>query len=107
MVDGLVSIIIPSRNEQFLQKTILDLLAKATQDIEIIAVLDGYWPPQNEIVNDKRVIYVHFSEAKGMRNAINSGVAIANGEFILKSDAHCMFAKGFDEVLKNTFNEVK
>lgn len=100
MAKGLVSIITPSRNERFLQKTILDLLVKATQEIEVIAVLDGYWPPKEEIVDDPRVIYIHFSKAKGMRNAINSGVAIAKGEFILKCDAHCMFAKGFDEVLK-------
>lgn len=100
MVKGLVSIVIPSRNEQFLRKTIDDLLAKATQDIEIIAVLDGYWPPAEEIINNNRVRYLHFSNARGMRNAINSGVAISNGEYILKIDAHCMVAQGFDVVLK-------
>ena len=100
MVKGLVSVVIHSRNERFLQKTILDLLAKAAGDIEVIATLDGYWPPHEEIVNDPRVYYIHFSEAKGMRNAINSAIAIANGEFVMKCDAHCMFAKGFDEVLK-------
>lgn len=31
-----------------------------------------------------------------MREAINSGVALAKGEFILKTDAHCLFDEGYD-----------
>ena len=99
-MDGLTSIILPSRNEPYLQKTILDLLEKATGDIEIIAILDGWWPKTEDMVDDPRVIYIHFSEARGMRNGINSAAAIAKGEFLMKADAHCMFSKGFDEVLK-------
>ena len=94
----MVSIIIPARNEPYLTKTINDLLSKAKEEIEIIAVLDGYWPDQ--FVEDKRVNYLHFSDARGMRNAINSGVAVAKGEYALKTDAHCLFAEGFDTVLK-------
>jgi len=96
------SIVIPSRNEPYLKQTIQDLLIKATGEIEIIAVLDGYWPPISDIVNDKRVKYIHFSQAKGMRNAINSAVSIARGEYILKTDAHCIFGPGFDEILTKT-----
>lgn len=95
-----VSIIIPSRNEMFLSHTIKDLLKNAKGEIEIIAVLDGYWPPAHEIVNDPRVVYLHRGEARGMRNGINSGVAIATGKYIMKIDAHCMVGEGFDEILK-------
>jgi len=95
-----ITVIIPSRNEPYLQKTILDLLLKATGDIQIIAILDGYWEDIDKVVNDPRVVYVHFPVAKGMRNAINSGVSIAKYPYILKTDAHCMFANGFDDVLK-------
>jgi hypothetical protein len=35
-----------------------------------------------------------------MRNGINSAVAVAKGEYILKTDAHCMFGEGFDQILK-------
>jgi len=94
----MVSIIIPSRNERFLEKTIKDILQKATQKIEVIAVLDGYWP--DEIITDPRVNYIHLTEPKGMRNAINVGVDIALGKYLMKLDGHCMLAKGFDEVLK-------
>ena len=100
MVKDLLSIIIPSRNEPYLARTIQDLLEKSTGKIEIIAVFDGYWPEVNDISTDKRVNYIHFTNPRGMRNAINSGVAISNGEFVMKIDAHCMVEKGFDEVLK-------
>lgn len=99
-MNGIVSVIIPSRNEPYLQKTIQDLLAKAKGEIEIITILDGYWPTSEELVNDPRVIYVHFGNARGMRNAINSARAIAKGDYLMKLDAHCMFGEGFDEILK-------
>lgn len=100
MIKNRVSVVIPARNEQFLTKTIKDLLEKAVEDVEIIAVLDGYWPEPNQFVINSRVHYVHFGESRGMREAINAGVAVATGEFILKSDGHCMFAKGYDKALK-------
>lgn len=100
MVRNLTSVIIPSRNEKYLQKTIVDLLSTHTQDIEVIAVLDGYWPTKEELVEDRRVHYIHFSDARGMRNAINAGVSLSQGEYILKTDAHCKFSQAFDEILK-------
>lgn len=94
-----VSIIIPSRNEIFLAQTIEDLLKKAKGDIEIIPVLDGYWPTP-PLKDDPRVIILHKGEAEGMRPGINSAVAIAKGKYIMKIDAHCMVDEGFDEKLK-------
>jgi len=95
----MLSIIIPSRSEPYLHKTTLDILKKAKGDIEIIIILDGYWEKAELIVNDKRVRYIHYSTPKGMRNAINMGVEVAKGEYILKCDAHVMFAEGFDTQL--------
>lgn len=91
----MLSVIIPARNEQFLQATINDLLKNARDEIEIIAVLEGYWPDP-PLQDDKRVIIIHNSLSNGMRTAINQGVAIARGEWIMKTDAHCMFDDGFD-----------
>lgn len=88
-----LSVIIPSRNEPFLQKTIEDLLLKAKGDIEIIVILDGYW---TELKNDDRVVIIHRGTSRGMRNGINSAVAIARGDYIMKIDAHCMVDEGFD-----------
>ena len=92
----MISIIIPSRNEQFLSHTIKDLLKNAEGEIEIIAVLDGYWPPKDEIIENNKVIYLHKGKAEGMRQGINDGVAISSGEYLMKIDAHCMVDKGFD-----------
>lgn len=99
----LLSVVIPARNEQFLNKTILDVAEKSGLDTEIIAVLDGYWPA--DPVEHPKVSYIHFGKAKGMRAAINAGVAIARGEYVMKLDAHCMISPGFDEVLANVCQE--
>lgn len=94
-----VSIVIPARNEQFLQNTIRSMLENARGQIEIIVVLDGYWP-NPQIEEDGRVIFIHRSEPQGMRPAINAAVAIARGKYVLKADAHCLFPVGFDLALK-------
>lgn len=101
---SLVSIIIPARNEQYLGKTVEDLLAKATGEIEIIAVLDGYWPDP-KLPDNNRLILIHRGTPLGMRAAINSAAAIARGKYLLKCDAHCMFAQGFDQILKDDYQE--
>lgn len=49
---GKLSIIIPSREEIFLNKTIQDLLVKAKGDIEVIATLDGWVPEEIKRVLD-------------------------------------------------------
>ena len=91
-----LSVIIPSRNEMFLAKTVEDILAKAHGDIEVIAILDGYWPTPL-LKTDNRLIVLHRGKPMGMRAAVNAAAAIAKGKFIMKCDAHCMFAAGFDD----------
>lgn len=93
-----LSIIIPSRNEKYLQQTIDDLLAKAEGSIEVIAVLDGYWPSP-PLKEDKRLKIIHHGVAKGMRGSINDAVKLANSKYLMKSDAHCMFDNGYDRKL--------
>lgn len=92
----MLSIIIPSRNEQFLQKTIDDLLAKAKGEVEIIVVLDGVW---QEIKDDPRVKILHHGEVHnnfGLRDSVNAGMRIARGEYVMKADGHTMWDEGFD-----------
>lgn len=90
----MLSIIIPSCNERFLQPTIDSLIESAEGEIEIIAVIDGDWP-KTPIKDDPHVILIHHVK-RGMRNAINEAVRIAKGKYIMKCDAHCLFDKGFD-----------
>lgn len=98
----MLSVIIPSRDPRFLQKTIDDLLSKAEGEIEIIVVLDGYWPdPMPK--DDVRVRIIHHGtqfDNKGMRESINKGMALAKGEYVMKCDEHVMFDQGYDVKLK-------
>ena len=59
----MLSVIIPSRNEKFLDNTIRDVLAKASGEVEVIPILDGYDTPR---IEDPRVKYIHFEERKGL-----------------------------------------
>lgn len=104
-MNDLVSVVIPSRNEPYTQKTVEDLLEKATGNIEIFVILDGAWLNSQKYNSDPRVNYVHYTKSRGMRNAINSGVSLSRGKYILKTDAHCMFDKGFDTKLKENMQE--
>jgi hypothetical protein len=46
-------------------------------------------------------VQLHRGQAMGMRAAINGAAAIAKGKFLMKCDVHCMFAEGYDDVLKS------
>lgn len=94
----MLSIIIPSYKDPLLNKTITSLLENAEGDIEIIAVLDGYWPAA-PLIADDRVKAIHLGKNRGMRRAINAGIAITKGEYIMRTDEHCSFGKGYDVIL--------
>jgi glycosyltransferase involved in cell wall biosynthesis len=100
-----ISVIIPSRQEPYLQATINDAFAKCSGDIEVIAVLDGGRWPDPPIEMREGLTIIRRNESQGMRPAINAAAAVATGDFLLKCDAHVMFDKGFDEVLKDSCGE--
>jgi len=95
-----LSVIIPSYKDPFSVKTINSLLegSELGDQLEIVDVLDGFWPSY-EMVRDPRVRYIHLGKNRGMRGAINAGVLVSQGEFIMRTDEHCMFAKGFDKAM--------
>lgn len=97
----MLSIIIPSYKDPLLHKTIDDILLKAEGEIEIVPVLDGYWP-KIPIKDDPRIKIVHLGRNRGMRGAINAGVLVSKGEFIMRADEHQMFGQGFDKILTET-----
>ncbi len=98
--DDLVSVIIASRNEKYTQRTIDDLLSKAGGPVEIILILDGWWPDP-QIKDDARVHILHNGVHHGLRAGINSGAQLAHGKYLMKTDAHCMFEQGWDLILKS------
>lgn len=90
-----LSVIIPALNEEFLQRTIDDVLSNAEADTEVIAILDGYWPKPG-IKDHPKVTLIHHEHPIGQRAATNEGAKLSQAKYIMKIDAHCMFDKGFD-----------
>lgn len=96
-----LSILIPSRNEEFLRRTIESILESIRGETEIIAVLDGAWsdPP---IDDDPRVTLVYHPSSVGQRAATNEAARLSRADFVMKCDAHCTFDEGFDVKLMET-----
>lgn len=94
-----VSIIIPSRNEKWLKNTLDNIYENATGDFEVLVGLNGAteYPLKNDYPN---LTIIYESKDIGLKPMINMLAHLANGKYIYKSDAHCAFGKGFDEILK-------
>jgi glycosyltransferase involved in cell wall biosynthesis len=85
MID--ISVVIPSLNEPYLDKTVEDIKRHAESNIEIL-------------VGDDAV------EKLGQRALTNKLIREAKGKYIMKTDAHCLFSQGFDtDLLKIADNK--
>lgn len=103
MID--LSILIPARNEEFLARTVQDLLEHIEGNTEIIVVLDGYLP-ETPIKPDQRVTVIYNPVAEGQRAATNQAAKIANGKYLMKIDAHCAVDQGFDVKMLKAFEDL-
>jgi len=93
-----VSAIIPSRSDQWLQKTVDDLLDKAEGEVEVIVVYDGRWADPI-LRDDPRLVQIHhgmLQDNLGMRPSINAGVRVARGDYLLIIDEQCGVDQGYD-----------
>jgi len=104
MIPGRTSIIIPARQEPYLRPTVEDCLRQARGDVEVVVVLDGWWP-EPTLPEDPRIAVLHWGTAQGLRQSINAGMAMATGEYVMKLDAHCAVGEGFDVTLKASCGE--
>lgn len=93
-----LSILIPARNEAFLKNTIDDILANRRAATEIIAVLDGAWPYE-PIPDHPDVTLIYHAEPIGQRAAVNEAARLSTAKYVMKLDAHCSVAPGFDVAL--------
>lgn len=100
-----LSIIIPSRNEMFLSRTIEDILQHIEADTEVITVLDGKWADPPVPVHE-RVHIIFVPEPIGQRAAQNIAVRLSKAKYIMKVDAHCSFDQGFDRKMIEGFQKV-
>jgi hypothetical protein len=99
-----LSILIPSRNEKYLTKTVEDCFAKAKGETEVVVTLEGAMPEgwKEVVARFPNLHTIHHSEPRGMRPAINAAAASAisrGAKYLMKLDAHCMLDEGFDTKL--------
>ena len=92
----MLSVLLPSRNEVYLEQTIRNVLANAEGEIEVLVALDGYLPDPPFDVHDNRALFYPIEKAIGQRAAINFLARQARGQYVMKLDAHCTVDKGFD-----------
>lgn len=93
-----LSVIIPARNEEFLERTINGILDNAKLDTEVIAILDGYWPTPS-MKDRPKVTLIHHTDPVGQRAGVNEGARLSKSKYIMKLDAHCIVDEGFDRKL--------
>lgn len=93
-----LSILIPSRNEQFLARTIQDILEHIRGDTEIVAVCDGVWPTPS-VDDHPRVHLIYHPVPIGQRAATNEAARVSTAKYLMKLDAHSAVDEGFDEKL--------
>ena len=105
-----VSIIIPSRAEKSknLSRTIESIYENATGEFEVIVGVNGHmdmtWYFSSPIVRSNLKLAM-LDRSIGIKPMINTLAAMAEGKYIYKSDAHCSFGKGFDEILQSNMEE--
>lgn len=96
-----LSIIIPSRNEPYLQKTIDDIFKHSEADIEVVVGFDGCDIDHSisgcKIYNTKEPI--------GQRAMQNKLVELSNSKYIMKLDAHCSLQQGFDRIMLESMED--
>lgn len=90
-----ISILIPSRNEEFLSETIADIIRNKRGNTEILIGLDGS-PAIKPIPEHPDVRVIEEKESIGQRAMTNKLCRMSEAKYIIKTDAHCSFDEGFD-----------
>ena len=91
-MDELISIVVPVYNgEKYLNRCIKSILEQSYQNIEVILVDDGSKDSTPELCDclgkqDKRIKVIHKDNA-GVSSARNTGLQLANGEYIAFVDS--------------------
>jgi len=99
-----LAILIPARNEEFLARTIQDLVDNTSEQTEILIGLDGKWAEPG-VIDHPRVTIVYYPESIGQRAMTRRLARITNAKYIAKTDAHCAFDKDFDVKMLEAFKE--
>lgn len=90
-----LAVLIPARNEQFLNLTVKDVLANKRGKTQVLVGLDEEWanPPLDDHP-DLTILYV--PESIGQRAMTNQLCRMTTAKYVMKLDAHCTVDEGFD-----------
>ena len=100
-----VSVIIPVYNtEQYLRQCLDSVINQTFQDIEIIIVNDGSTDNSVNIIKeyqqkDSRIVFVDFSNHKGVSDARNVGIKLVKSEYITFVDSDDWVKKDYVKTL--------
>jgi glycosyltransferase involved in cell wall biosynthesis len=88
---GKVSIVMPVYNAAlFLREAIQSILSQTFSDFEFLIINDGSTDDSTAIIeeiNDPRIKHVKLSQNKGIVEALNLGIELAAGEYLVRMDA--------------------
>jgi len=98
----LLSVIIPARKEEWLARTVRDVLEHSSNETECIAVCDESWPDP-PLQDHPRLTVLHFTRPIGQRGAFNMGARISRAKYVMKIDGHCALDEGFDVKLAEPY----
>ena len=97
-----LSILIPARHEEWLARTVQDILENKNEETEIIIGLDGELsdPP----IPDHPDITIFYSPVVlGQRAITNKLCQLSKSRYVMKCDAHVSFDKNFDKKMLDRF----
>src|SRR3990167_590718 len=104
MMELSVSLLIPSRDEALLEKTIEDILLHIEGNTEVLVGLDGWSQPISDedlyLAQFKYKGKVHFIKSVkgiGQRAMTNALAKASKAKYLMKIDAHTSFQQGFDK----------
>jgi len=99
-----ISVLIPSRQEEFLALTVENILKNTGETTEVIAVLDGALADPG-LPDDKRLTVIYLSQSVGQRAATNLACKLSQAKYVIKTDAHVTFDEGLDEKMLEAFEK--
>lgn len=86
-----VTVLMPVYNaERFLKEAIDSILQQTFPEFEFLIINDGSTDKSSDIIEsykDSRIIHVKLARNAGIVNALNSGIALAKGEYIVRMDS--------------------
>ncbi|OOG68173.1 glycosyltransferase family 2 protein [Algoriphagus sp. A40] len=88
---SLVSVLVPVFNaESYLLDSLQSILKQTFDDFELILVDDASTDNSSSVLKsifDSRIRFIQHTENKGIGEALNSGLALAKGKYVLRMDA--------------------